>query len=89
MPSTTSGPPDVLRIADRLVSQFDHMVRRDGGSLTVTGADDASIRLAYHPGIDPSCEDGACVLPGAELRTLMSERLHRTHPAVDLIVDVV
>jgi hypothetical protein len=68
-------------IAEDLVTQFDRMVRRDGGSLELVSSDDRVIRVAYRMGVDPTCEGDACVLPDAELQQLMSETLRRRDPS--------
>jgi Fe-S cluster biogenesis protein NfuA len=69
-------------VAQELVAQFDRMVRRDGGSLELVGADGGVIRVAYRMGSDPTCEGDACILPDAELQQLMSETLRRRDPAL-------
>lgn len=87
-PHVTGMTPRAL--AERLVGQFEHMARRDGGTLQIVDADRSTIRLAYHPGIDPECDDdGTCVLPGSELRAMMAEALHRRAPHVELVLEVV
>lgn len=71
--------PDV---AEALVEQFDRMVRRDGGSLELLGTDGGVIKVGYHMGVDPTCEDGVCVLPDVELQQLMAETLQRRDPSL-------
>ena len=76
-------------LADTLVDQFEHMVRRDGGSLSVLDVDDGTIRIGYRLGADPTCEDGACVMPGTELRMLMVETVRRRDPELDVVVEII
>ena len=66
-----------MDLAESLVAQFDRMVQRDGGSLQLLGTSDNVIKVGYKLGSDPTCEDGVCVLPEAELQALMSETLAR------------
>lgn len=74
--------------AAALVSQFDRMVRRDGGEVTLLGVDDDTVRVGYRPGSADDCEDGACVLPHLELQQLMSETLSRRAPAMRVVVEL-
>ena len=74
--------------ARELVAQFDRMVRRDGGSVTLLAASDTVIRVGYRPGsAGPDCSDDVCVLPQHELRQLMVETLRRRRPGTDLVVE--
>jgi hypothetical protein len=75
-----------LGIAETLVSQFERMVRRDGGSLTLLGVEDGVIRVGYRLGHAPECTDGVCVLPHLELQTLMAETLARREPTLRIQV---
>jgi len=76
-------------VADTLVAQFERMVRRDGGQLSLLGVEDDVIRVGYRAGADPNCADGACVLPHLELQQLMGETLARRDPALRVVVEVV
>jgi hypothetical protein len=76
-------------VATTLIEQFDRMVRRDGGELLLLGVDGDEIRVGYRLGADPTCEDGACVLPHLELQHLMGETLARRNPAMKVVVEVV
>jgi hypothetical protein len=76
-------------LAEKLVRQFDQMVKRDGGSLRLLGVADGVVRVGYHPGVDPTCEDGACVMPQVELQELMGETLARRDPSLRLVVELV
>lgn len=79
-----------MSLAQTLVQQFDRMVRPDGGSLELMGADGGVVRVRYRPGTPPEdCESGACTLPGEELRQLMSEALARRDPALRLELETV
>jgi hypothetical protein len=76
-------------VADTLVAQFERIVRRDGGQLSLLGVEDDLIRVGYRAGTDPGCADGACVLPHLELQQLMGETLARRDPALRVVVEVV
>lgn len=76
-------------MAATLVEQFDRMVKRDGGEVTLLEAGDSVVRVGYRIGkVDPTCEDGVCIMPQAELKALMGETLARRNPDVELIVEV-
>lgn len=75
--------------AQDLVSQFDRMVKRDGGSLSLLDFDGEVIRIGYRLGADPTCVDGACVMPHAELQQLMAETLARRDPSLRVVVEPV
>jgi Fe-S cluster biogenesis protein NfuA len=77
-----------MALADILVAQFERMVRRDGGSLTLLGVEDGVIRVGYRLGADPTCEDGACVLPHIELQDLMNETAARREPGAKVVVQL-
>ena len=78
-----------MDIAKVLIAQFEHMVRRDGGSLSLIGADDTTIRVGYRMGSDQNCESGACVLPHVELQEMMNEIVARRAPTMKVIVQVI
>lgn len=72
-----------------LIARFQRMVARDGGELTLLGADTDTIRVAYRLGtVDPECADGVCVLPEAELQQLMNETVARRSPGVRVEVEL-
>jgi hypothetical protein len=77
-----------MTIAESLIAQFDRMVQRDGGSLELLGTEGNVINVGYRLGIDPSCTDGVCVLPDAELQALMSETLQRRDPSLQVVVSL-
>jgi Fe-S cluster biogenesis protein NfuA len=77
------------QLAETLVRQFDQMVRRDGGSVRLLGVDGPVVRVGYHPGVDPTCDGDACVMPQVELEQLMGETLARRDPALRLVVELV
>jgi hypothetical protein len=80
---------DISDTAETLVRQFDQMVKRDGGSLSLLGADGEVIRVGYKPGVDLSCDEGACVLAHLELQQLMAETLARRAKDVRVVVELV
>ena len=75
-----------MTIAQSLIAQFDRMVQRDGGSLELLGTEGNVISVGYRLGADPTCADGVCVLPDAELQALMSETLQRRAPSLRVVV---
>jgi hypothetical protein len=79
----------VTGVADTLVAQFDRMVRRDGGELSLLGVEDDVVRVGYRAGVDPDCADDVCVLPHLELQQLMAETLARRDPALRVVVEVI
>jgi Fe-S cluster biogenesis protein NfuA len=60
-----------------LVRQFEPMVRRDGGALSLLTEDEALIRIGYRQGRPAECESGTCILPHVELQGLINETLAR------------
>jgi hypothetical protein len=77
-----------MSLAQTLVDQFGRMVSRDGGELSLLGEDGKVIRIGYRLGVDPTCEDGACVMPHVELEQLMNETASRRDPDVRVTVEV-
>jgi len=75
-----------VTIAESLIAQFDRMLQRDGGSLELLGTEGNVISVGYKLGTDPTCADGVCVLPDAELQALMSETLQRRDPSLRVVV---
>ncbi|WP_433496398.1 hypothetical protein ACQP1K_15480 [Sphaerimonospora sp. CA-214678] len=76
-------------VGERLVAEFDRMVRRDGGEVTLLAEDGEVIRVGYRPGsAGPDCRDDVCILPQDELRQLMAETLRRRNPEKELVVEV-
>jgi hypothetical protein len=78
-----------VTIAESLVAQFGRMVQRDGGSLELLGIEGNVITVGYKLGADPSCDDGVCVLPDAELQALMSETAQRRDPSLQVVVSLI
>lgn len=77
-----------MDIAASLVSQFDRMVKRDGGTVSLVDVHDGVIRVAYRPGADLTCDTDACVLPHIELQQLMSETLARRDASLQVVVEL-
>jgi hypothetical protein len=76
-------------VVEPLISQFARMVRRDGGSLSLLGVDDGVIRVGYRMGVDPTCENGVCIMPHLELQDLMNETVARRAPDMKVVVQLV
>jgi hypothetical protein len=76
-----------MSIGESLVAQFDRMVRRDGGQVSLLSEDTEAIVVGYKPGADPECEDGVCILPEMELQQLMAETLARQAPSLKIVVN--
>ena len=74
--------------AEKLVSQFDRMVRRDGGEVSLLGVEGTVVRVGYRPGTDETCEGDACILPHLELQQLMTETASRRDPAMEVVVEL-
>jgi hypothetical protein len=68
------------------VAQFERMVKRDGGSLTFIGVEGDEIQVGYRMGVDPTCEDGVCVMPHLELQDFMNEAVARRAPDKRVVV---
>ena len=47
------------------------------------------ITVGYKLGADPTCADGVCVLPDAELQALMSETAQRRDPSLQVVVSLI
>jgi hypothetical protein len=77
-----------MDLAQSLVEQFGRMVRRDGGELSLLDVEGSVIRVGYRLGADPTCADGACVMPHVELEQLMNETVARRHPDMRVTVEV-
>ena len=76
-------------VTNTLIEDFDRMVRRDGGQLSLLGVDHDVVVVGYRLGADSSCVDGACVMPGLELEQLMNETLARRNPSLRVVVEVI
>ena len=85
------GPtaPEPKSLGGLLADQFDRMVRRDGGSVSLLGVADGVIRVGYHPGAAAGCDNGSCVLPQLELQQLMTETLARRDASLRVVVELV
>ena len=72
---------------EKLVSEFQRMVRRDGGTLTLLWEAPGLIRIGYRAGKPLDCDSGTCVLPHTEIQQLMSETLASRDPnqAVEVV----
>jgi len=75
-----------MSIAEHLVKQFDRMVRRDGGGLTLVGMEGTCITAAYRPGVAPDCSSGVCIMPHVELQAMMAETLARRDSSLSVRV---
>jgi hypothetical protein len=82
-------PGSIDDVAAQLAGEFDRMVRRDGGAVTLLGVADGVVRVGYRAGVDPSCEGDACVLPHLELQQLMAETLARRDASLRVVVEPV
>ncbi|GIH06701.1 hypothetical protein Rhe02_47680 [Rhizocola hellebori] len=78
-----------MSVGAELVAQFDRMVRRDGGEVTLLAEEGDLLRVGYRPGnAGPECHDDVCILPQQELHQLMAETLRRRSPNTELVVEV-
>lgn len=78
-----------MDIATTLVNQFDRMVQRDGGKVSLLGVDGHVIRVGYRPGTDDTCDGDVCVMPHLELEQLMGETLARRDKNLKVVVELV
>jgi hypothetical protein len=78
-----------MSTAESLVKQFDRMVKRDGGSVSLIGVEGDCISVAYSPGVAPDCTDAVCVMPHIELQAMMAETLSRRDPTMSIRVVLV
>ena len=76
-----------MSVGQSLVSQFERLVRRDGGSLSLLRETAGEIVVGYRPGAEAGCEDGVCMLAEAELQQLMAETLARQAPSLKVVVN--
>jgi Fe-S cluster biogenesis protein NfuA len=82
-----SSDSSIEAIATALVAQFDRMVRRDGGKVSLLGIrDDGLIETEYRPGVDETCDSDVCVMPHLELQELMAQTLRRRDPNLSVAV---
>jgi Fe-S cluster biogenesis protein NfuA len=77
-----------MTVAETLVRQFDQMVRREGGSVSLLAVDGDVVRVGYRPGTDETCTDDSCVMPHLELQELMGETLARRDPSLRVVVEL-
>ena len=75
-----------MSTAESLVKQFDRMVKRDGGSVSLVGVEGSCITVAYHPGVAPDCTDAVSIMPHVELQAMMAETLGRRDPTMSIRV---
>jgi hypothetical protein len=75
-----------MSVEQTLVSQFDRMVRRDGGSVSWIGVEGSCITVGYRPGTAPECSEGVCIMPHMELQQMMAETLGRRDPTMSVRV---
>ncbi len=74
-------------MAEALVAQFQRMVQRDGGVITLLGVESGVVRIGYSAAQEAACEDGRCPMPRSDLQQLMSETLGRRSPALRIEVE--
>jgi hypothetical protein len=75
-----------MSFAESFIKQFDRMVKRDGGEVTLIGVEDSCIVVGYKAGHDPECTDGVCIMPHVELQEMMAEQLARREPNMSVRV---
>ncbi len=77
---------EIEAIATDLVARFSRIVRRDGGRIRLIDARENFIRIGYLPGTDLNCKEGVCIMPEAELQSMMEEVLAVQAPDLRLQV---
>lgn len=73
----------VRAVADQVVTQFNEIVRPDGGEVTLVALDAGVLHVRYAPGRNEEC--AACVMEPDALAGMMKDMVHALEPS---IVDV-
>ena len=71
-------------VADQVVSQFDEIVKPDGGSVSFVSADDGVLRVQYAPGTNEEC--AACVMSPDALAGMMKDMVISLDPSIKDVV---
>ena len=66
--------------AQRVVEQFNEIVKPDGGSVTFVSVDGGVLRVRYAPGRNEECE--TCVLEPDSLAAMMKDMVRSLDPSI-------
>lgn len=70
-----------------VVSQFDEIVKPDGGQVVLLDANASTLRVRYQPGRNDECE--SCVMTSDTLAAMMKDMLSSLAPSIsDVAVEV-
>ncbi len=67
-------------VVDQVVSQFNEIVKPDGGSVSFISADDGVLRIRYAPGKNDECE--TCVMTPDALAGMMKDMVMTLDPSI-------
>ena len=67
-------------VVDQVVSQFNEIVKPDGGSVRFVSADGGVLRVQYAPGANDECE--ACVMSPDALAGMMKDMVMTLDPSI-------
>ncbi len=73
----SAGPEEVV---DQVVSQFNEIVKPDGGSVSFVSSDEGILRVRYSPGNHEECE--ACVMTPDALAGMMKDMVMTLDPTI-------
>jgi Fe-S cluster biogenesis protein NfuA len=68
----------------QVVSQFDEIVKPDGGSVSFVSADDGVLRVHYAPGTNEEC--AACVMSPDALAGMIKDMVISLDPSIKDVV---
>jgi len=75
-----SMPAGDETVVDQVVSQFNEIVKPDGGAVTLISADDGVLRVRYAPGSNEECE--ACVMSADALAGMIKDMVISLDPSI-------
>lgn len=71
---------------EQIVFEFQRLVQRDGGLLTLRSFDGSAMTIEYRAGQAAHCDSNQCVLPHLELEELINETVQRRYPDCKVII---
>lgn len=86
-PGEPASEPAVDPIVLEVVSQFDEIVKPEGGQVVFLDANASTLRVRYQPGRNDECE--SCVMTSDTLAVMMKDMLSSLVPSIsDVAVEV-
>ncbi|MBJ20691.1 MAG: NifU family protein [bacterium] len=67
-------------VVDQVVSQFNEIVKPDGGSVSFVSANDGILRVRYAPGKNEECE--TCVMTPEALAGMIKDMVMTLDPSI-------